>query len=61
MKISVSAERVASLHETNVLCSLKNILTTQSWSVSAVGVNLRRYLCNLIKCHNHMYFYLQVI
>lgn len=37
VKINISVETVATLLETSMFCSPKNILTTQSWKVSAIG------------------------
>lgn len=37
VKINISVETVAILPETSMFCSPKNILTTQSWKVSAIG------------------------
>ena len=51
MKINISTDRVATLPETNMFCSPENILTTQSWKVSAMGGILGRHLCNSVKCH----------
>lgn len=50
VKINISVEIVATVPETHVLLIPENILTTQNWTVSAIGGILGRHLCNSVKC-----------